>query len=113
MTNAISKYGVKAGDILYDTWGYEQTNVNFYKVTRVLSACKVELVEVGKTITRNDSAMSGECVPNPAAKLGGAIQKMIAQDSYEKRTGAWHVKINDCVSLTPWDGQPVFWSSWY
>lgn len=30
----VSKYGLKEGDILYDTWGYEQTNVEFYQVKK-------------------------------------------------------------------------------
>ena len=28
----INKYGVKVGDVFYDSWGYEQTNIDFYQV---------------------------------------------------------------------------------
>lgn len=27
-----NKYGVKVGDVFYDSWGYEQTNIDFYQV---------------------------------------------------------------------------------
>lgn len=29
--------GVKTGDIFYTSWGYEQTNVDFYQVTEIKS----------------------------------------------------------------------------
>lgn len=28
----VNKYGVKVGDIFYSSWGYEQTNIDFYQV---------------------------------------------------------------------------------
>ena len=40
----VSKYGLKAGDILYDVWGYSMTLVEYYKVTKIVSPCKVEIV---------------------------------------------------------------------
>jgi len=40
-----NKYGVKVGDYFYTSWGYDQTNVDFYKVVRV-TATKAELLPV-------------------------------------------------------------------
>lgn len=37
---------VKVGDTFCATWGYEQTNVDFYKVVRVLKKM-VEIQEIG------------------------------------------------------------------
>ena len=101
------------GDILTDSWGYEQTNVEFYMVTKIVSACKVEIVELGHTQTDATSAMSGYVVPDRDRRIGEPIVKMVSQDSYEKRTGGWHVKIDSCISLTAWGGEPEFQSSWY
>lgn len=28
----VNKYGVKVGDVFYASWGYEQTNIDFYQV---------------------------------------------------------------------------------
>ena len=109
----VSKFGIKAGDILQDSWGYEQTNVEFYLVTKIISACKIELVEIGHTEVRSDSAMSGYVMPDPDRRIGDPIQKIVSQSSWEKQDGSWHVKINSCVSLTPWDGRACFQSSWY
>lgn len=109
----VSKYGIKAGDILWDDWGYEQTNVEFYLVTKIISACKIEIVELGHTMTEANSSMSGYVVPNLEDKLDDPIVKTVSQNGYEKTTGEWHVKISNFISLKPWGGQPVFQSSWY
>lgn len=109
----VSKFGIKAGDILQDSWGYEQTNVEFYLVTKIISACKIEIVELGHTEVRSDSAMSGYVMPDTDRRIGDPIQKIVSQSSWEKQDGSWHIKINSCVSLTPWDGQACFQSSWY
>lgn len=109
----VSKFGIKAGDILEDSWGYEQTNIEFYIVTRIISACKIEIVELGHKQVTVESSMSGTVVPDLERRIGEPIQKMVSQSAYEKMTGSWHVKINDSVSLTAWDGQPCFQSSWY
>ena len=109
----VSKYGIKVGDILEDSWGYEQTNVEFYKVTKILSPCKIEIVEVGHIQSNYEShGMACDVVPDVNHEIGERIVKTVAQDSWEKQDGRYHIKINSCVSLTPWNGQPCY-CSWY
>ena len=109
----VSKFGIKVGDILEDSWGYEQTNVDFYLVTKIISACKIEIVELGHIQVETESSMSGYVMPDTDRRIGDPVQKIVSQSSYEKQTGSWHVKINSSVSLTAWDGRPCFQSSWY
>jgi len=45
-SEVINRFGVAKGDIFYCSWGYDQTNVNFYLVTRV-TAAKAEVVPIG------------------------------------------------------------------
>ena len=109
----VSKYGIKVGDILEDSWGYEQTNVEFYMVTKIISACKIEIVELGHIQSNHEShGMACDVIPDTNRRIGEPIQKMVSQSSWEKRDGSWHVKINDCVSLTAWNGRPCY-CSWY
>ena len=109
----ISKFGIKAGDILYDSWGYEQTNVEFYIVTKIVSACKIEIQELGHSeVDGSGCGMSCDVMPDPEKRIGEPIQKIVSQSGYEKASGHWHVKINDSVSLTAWDGRPKY-KSWY
>ena len=109
----VSKFGIKVGDILEDSWGYEQTNVEFYLVTKIISACKIEIVELGHKEVETNSSMSGYVMPDTNRRIGEPLQKIVSQSSWEKRDGRWHVKINDSISLTAWDGRPCFQSSWY
>lgn len=109
----VSKYGIKVGDILFDSWGYEQTNVEFYKVTKVLSACKIEIVELGHIRSDYEShGMACDVIPDLDHEISEPIQKMVSQGFWEKKNNQWHVKINDSISLTAWDGRPKY-CSWY
>lgn len=51
MTTTIEKVKVtpKVGDTLYSSWGYDQTNIDFYKVVKV-SEFSVWIQETGKEI---------------------------------------------------------------
>lgn len=108
----VSKFGIKVGDILTDSWGYEQTNVEFYLVTKIISACKVEIVELGHIQVETESSMSGYVMPDTERRIGEPLQKMVSQSSWEKQDGRYHIKINSSIELTPWNGQPCY-CSWY
>ena len=41
-----NKYGVKVGDIFKSSWGYEQTNVDFFQVVELVGSCSVRIREV-------------------------------------------------------------------
>lgn len=104
----ICRYGLKAGDILHGSWGYEQTNCEFWLVTKIVSACKIEIVELGHNITC-DSSMSGYATPDTEVRFGDPVQKFVKGD--RNGTG-WHVKLSESCTLHEWDGQPKFWSAW-
>ncbi len=42
---AVNKYGVKVGDIFYMSWGYEQTNLNFFVVTELVGSQSIRIKE--------------------------------------------------------------------
>lgn len=41
-----NRYGVKVGDIFSASWGYEQTNVDFFQVIALVGECSVRVREV-------------------------------------------------------------------
>lgn len=55
--------GVKVGDIFYNSWGYDQTNIDFYKVTRI-TRTKVELLAIGARC-EGSSGHYNALVPDP------------------------------------------------
>jgi hypothetical protein len=86
---------------MYDSWGWEQTNIDFYKVVRKtdstvwLQKLRSEVKETG--------FMSGPTWPTDEAD-GEVIMR---------RIGKYGVKISDHRgSLTPYDGTPKT-CSWY
>lgn len=43
--------GVKVGDIFYTSWGYEQTNLDFYQVVGLVGKVTVKLRKIAKDTT--------------------------------------------------------------
>lgn len=50
----VNKYGVKVGDIFSMSWGYEQTNVDFFQVVKVCGETSVRVREVSPEIINRD-----------------------------------------------------------
>ena len=65
------------GDVLVESWGYEQTNYDYYQVTRKLGARSVEIRELAKDKTYNAGAMAGECVPIKGRFVGEPMTKRV------------------------------------
>lgn len=102
------KTTLKPGDILNTSWGYEQTNVDFFQVIAVLSPKRVQVQAIGKTLKNDDmyGSMAGQVVPDVS------IKKSIMTCSV--RVGEW-VRINKNPGCSfedahPWNGQPVYCS---
>jgi len=75
---------LEVGDVLVASWGYEQTNVDYYKVIKLVGTATVELVEIGKQ-QNEDLWMQGKCIPDPEAEIG---------TPFRRRAQGEHVKIN-------------------
>ncbi|MGP3508393.1 hypothetical protein FRC97_00235 (plasmid) [Paracidovorax citrulli] len=68
------------GDVLVASWGYEQTNYNYYQVTRKAGALSVEIRELAKDVSYNAAAMAGECVPIKGRFVGAPMIKRVDSD---------------------------------
>jgi hypothetical protein len=96
------------GSILYSSWGYEQTNIDFYQVIS-RKGDFVMLQEIGKHKTFAHFADRnwddrGSCTANPTAKIGEPMRKKI------NKHGA--ITLTTYSSARPWNGQPLDWSSY-
>lgn len=88
----------KVGDLLYTSWGYEQTNVEFYAVTRV-SGKRLWI----RQIVRDSQAvgfMQNKCWPAMPIRFCGEETRHTAQSGGGSDNGAYSVKINE--SATAW-----------
>lgn len=61
-TEKANKYGVKVGDLFESSWGYEQTNVNFFQVIALVGESSVRVREVYPELIEEDpiSGMSAD-----------------------------------------------------
>jgi hypothetical protein len=63
----------KVGDIFYTSWGYDQTNVDFFEVTKV--AGKMLTVQAIGASSEDTGYLTGNCKPRPGAFLTGRHAK--------------------------------------
>lgn len=101
--NATQKHTLKEGDILYTSWGYDQTNVEFYCITKVISDFFVELRQIRSRLEA-ETSMSGKVVATTDAFCGQPIRRRAKDKS---------VKICKVITAWLWDGSPKYTSSYH
>jgi hypothetical protein len=90
------------GSILVASWGYDQTNLNWYQVTAKIGARTVELRPIAAE-SQDSGAMSGTASATKDAFTGEAFRRLVNGDG---------VRIDDCRRAYLWDGRPRYWSSY-
>lgn len=65
-------HSLKQGDVLYTSWGYDQTNVDFYQVTAVVGTHTVEVCEIAAEVIETEGMMAGKKVPLVGTFIGEA-----------------------------------------
>lgn len=89
------KHDYKEGDVLYTSWGYDQTNVDFYQVVEVKGAIIV-VRKIGKVVKDGGGRGSDQVVADPGHFVGPAIRV---------KPGLYGAKI-DGHHASKWDGKP-------
>jgi hypothetical protein len=79
---------LEIGDVLVASWGYEQTNIDYYKVVGLVGKATVELVEIGKDVEATGWAQ-GKCIPDP---------NRVISEPFRRRANGVSVRI-DRVSI--------------
>lgn len=98
---------VQIGTIFASSWGYDQTNVDFYEVVKVTKA-SVVVREIAKAQQTADGGWTGYVTPQPGSFVG---------DPQTRRLKAgWDntpsVKINSYAWARMWDGKPQRFTSY-
>lgn len=96
-------HGLAVGDILYATWGYDQTNVDFYQVIRTTD--KTATIRMIAQETTSTGWCQGTALP--------------CKDSFvdDEPEMVKRVRQGDCITIrghsaSRWHGRPVSWSSY-
>lgn len=93
------KHSLNVGDILYASWGYDQTNVDFYQVTKLIGDSTVEYREVESKISREERG-ADYVVAVPNRFVGGAMKGRVGLGNV--------VKVDNVRRARPWDGKPQY-----
>ena len=96
-------HGYQVGDVLYASWGWEQTNIDFYEVVAVRGAV-VDIVEIRQDKVQTFS-MQGTCTPRKGDHKGGVIKG-------KRPNGLGQIRLNSYSYARAWDGRPLAWSSY-
>lgn len=96
-------HGFQLGHILMSSWGYEQTNVDWYEVTKIISDRMVEIRPIAAVVDYTGD-MSGTCAPRAGEYIGDAMRLRVSRGS---------VKVSSCARAFLWDGRPRNWSSYH
>lgn len=98
----------KVGDVVYCSWGFEQTQVDFYRVIRVLPK-QIEVAELyQKTVEGSEMShgMADDRVPDNELRPNGDKYRLTV------RPGGDLSKISSFQYPHKWDGRPKY-CSWY
>lgn len=95
------------GDILYTSWGYDQTNVEFYVVTKVRGR-KTSIARIASDFEAK-AYMSGKTWPAMPIRITGEESSHMAQPSGAKGV---YIKINNSVHAWPETGREHHTSSY-
>lgn len=98
----------KVGDVVYCSWGFEQTQVDFYRVIRVLPK-QIEVAELyQKTVEGSEMSHGMACdrVPDNELRPNGDKYRLTV------RPGGDLSKISSFQYPHKWDGLPKY-RSWY
>lgn len=106
---------IEVGSVLHGSWGYDQTNPEFYRVVR-RSRASAWLVRLGHKMVPSEgySSMAGMCVAGEAPEdpaLCGKIYGPVRVKAYAKGEFCNEPKYGHC-SLSVWNGEPKY-VSWY
>lgn len=111
---------VKVGDIFLMSWGYDQTNVNFFQVTRI-SKGGVFIREIGyKSVEGSNGFMCQKVVANPNSFLSTSQWCSPKGQSFGGNVETFRRMSLDGNGFSVrgryyafrWDGKPTY-NSWY
>lgn len=103
-SNMVNPYQV--GDIFYTSWGYEQTNVNFFQVVEV--GKKSVMIREINSEANESGYMSGTKTAVKDSFCGEAFKKNLQVSRYNGE-----IYISGDHSFQKWDGRPKMFSSYH
>lgn len=104
---------IEPGTILECSWGYDQTNIDWYQVVKRTVSAKGTVTVTLQPMTSDKQATDqymdrGQCVPGHVIEGAKTFRRKVHVWNGEERG----VSINSYSWAGRWNGQPVYWSSY-
>ena len=97
----LKPHTLKIGDVLYTSWGYDQTNIDFYKVVKLVCKTSIKLCKMTNQYYESDCRGSDKVVPGDVKENAEPFLKRVnGKDN--------HVNISSFEFATVWDGNPKY-----
>lgn len=102
----------EAGAIVSDSWGYDQTNIDFYVITKRSTTPKgdmyVTLLPMTQTKSDGELWAQGTCIPGRVKQDAKPFRRKVHVWNGEERG----IAINSYGWCTLWDGKPEHWTAY-
>jgi len=95
------QHSVKAGDIFDMSWGYDQTNIDFFQVTEV-KAKFVVIRELDQKVKPKSQGTMDEVTPLKNKFVGRPMKKKVLVSG-----GRPYLKMTSYANAYPWNGRPL------
>lgn len=95
------------GTIFRSSWGYDQTNITFYEVTKVTPST-VTVRRLKQSREESPRAMCGTTLPLPGSYDSEPMRRAIKSDG----AGGYSLKISSYEWARLWNGKPAEFTSY-
>lgn len=90
---------LEVGTILTGSWGYDQTNVEYWQVIEKVGTKKVKVQKVRMIYTEQKGPHGDKVIPDIGNTYGEEVLKLVQHGNRLSFT---------CFSLSPWGGKPAY-----
>tara|TARA_Y100000401_G_scaffold102376_1_gene92643 strand:+ start:492 stop:1100 length:609 start_codon:yes stop_codon:yes gene_type:complete len=99
----LAPHSLKVGDILYASWGYDQTNIDWFKVDKLIGKHKVTLVPLrSKFADETPEGYDNRVLPAEQVNRNAFIKD--GSKNYIVNGNDNSVKLSSYAWASPWDG---------
>lgn len=100
------------GDVLVSSWGWEQTNIDYYQVIELVGKASVQLQQIAKQVT-HERGDCGQCVPLLNNFIGEVFTKKVTDGERVTLTSYSSARRKDYIMAGGIKAfKPDYWSSY-
>ena len=98
-------HSLKVGDVLYCSWGYDQTNVDFFQVSKLIGKNKVALIPISGAYTEQNGSYGNKVIATNEFHRNSWISK---EKNYMVDGASNTITISSFANAHLYDGRPLY-----